>query len=358
VNVNKSFKEKEVMSREMSRRGFLRGALVAGAAAGLSIEEKILMSGMAEGADVKEQKKRDTSSNKMPAGKIGNLEISRLISGGNIISGWCHERDLLYVSDLAQAYLTESKVSETLELLEDKGVNTIMIDMVQLDMIKRYRHERARDMQTIVSVRQAWEKWVEPSWGDLKKNIDETIEKGPDTLMLHGGYCDRLVESGKEEHLEILCKAMGYIKEQGFTAGLGSHSIYVPMAFDEKGVEADFYVKTIHHDRYWSATPKEHRKKFCVDAKRYLDHNEFHDNIFCLNPEKTAEYMKKKKQPWIGFKVLAAGAIEPKSGFKYAFEMGADFITVGMFDFQVVEDAIIARDVLAGIKDRQRPWRG
>ena len=67
--------------------------------------------------------------------------------------------------------------------------------------------------------------------------------------------------------------------------------------------------------------------------------------------------MKKVKIPWIAFKTLAAGAIDPKSGFKYAFENGADFITVGMFDFQIVEDTIIARDVLAGIKERARPWR-
>jgi hypothetical protein len=152
------------MSREMNRRGFLRGALVAGTAVGLSLEEKILMSAMANGVDVKEQKKRDTSSNKMPTGKIGNLEISRLISGGNIISGWCHERDLLYVSDLAQEYLTEEKTFETLELLEDKGVNAIVIDMIQLELIKKYRHERARDIKTIVSVREAgryaFARWV------------------------------------------------------------------------------------------------------------------------------------------------------------------------------------------------------
>jgi len=55
--------------------------------------------------------------------------------------------------------------------------------------------------------------------------------------------------------------------------------------------------------------------------------------------------------------VLAAGAIHPSEGFKYAFDNGADFICVGMFDFQVRENAIIARDAIAGAATRPRPWR-
>jgi len=67
--------------------------------------------------------------------------------------------------------------------------------------------------------------------------------------------------------------------------------------------------------------------------------------------------MSDLEEPWIAFKILAAGAIHPEVGFKYAFESGADFICVGMYDFQVVEDANIALDVLAGDLNRTRPWR-
>ncbi|MHC4681389.1 MAG: hypothetical protein ACYTEK_22140 [Planctomycetota bacterium] len=68
--------------------------------------------------------------------------------------------------------------------------------------------------------------------------------------------------------------------------------------------------------------------------------------------------MQDVKVPWIAFKVLAAGAIPVQDGFKYAFESGADFICVGMFDFQVEQDAKLARKTIAESRNRKRPWVG
>ena len=293
----------------------------------------------------------------MPCGKIGRLTLSRIISGGNIISGWCHQRDLLYVRRLAEAYLTPAKQYDTLQLLEESGVNAIMIDMDQLPIIQAYKRQRGGKIQTLVSVRQDWGDWDRPRLSDLRTQTRRAIDQGADTLFLHGGYCDRLVKANKPELVELIGQATGYIREQGYAAGLGSHALEVPVACDKQGIEPDYYVKTFHHDRYWSATPKDRRQRFCVDGPRSLDHNEFHDNIFCIDPEETIAFMRDKKPVWIAFKVLAAGAIPPQSAFAYSFENGADFLAVGMFDFEVAEDIQVARAVLKAVK-RERPWMG
>ena len=66
--------------------------------------------------------------------------------------------------------------------------------------------------------------------------------------------------------------------------------------------------------------------------------------------------MEQLKQPWIAFKVMAAGAIHPKDAFRYAFESGADFICAGMYDFQIVEDINITNEILNSQLDRKRNW--
>jgi hypothetical protein len=139
------------------------------------------------------------------------------------------------------------------------------------------------------------------------------------------------------------------IRVVGKPAGIGAHRIETVQECVKQGLKPDFWVKTLHEHNYWSAK---------VDTER-IETSEpgFRDNIFCFKPQETIDFMNNLEEPWIAFKVLAAGAIEPKNGFKYAFNNGADFICVGMYDFQLVEDTNIALDALAKVS-RSRPWRG
>ncbi len=148
------------------------------------------------------------------------------------------------------------------------------------------------------------------------------------------------------------------IRSQGYVASLASHTVDSLIACEEQGIIPDYYMKTMHHDNYWSAHPMEMRVPFEVDGKKSLDHNKFHDNIFCLFPDRTVEFVQRAKVPVMGFKTLAAGALKPEDGFRWAFENGADFICVGMFDFQIVKDVNVTIDILNDLPARRRPWYG
>jgi len=296
----------------------------------------------------------------LPKGKIGKHEISRLIAGGNLIGGWSHSRDLIYVSTLFKAYNTEQKVYETLILAEQAGINTINIGFPSNPLLAKYKKITGSKIKVISQVAPHLDNKALSQVGTNTNTklyyefIDKAIDYGVDIVQIQGNWSDWLVRDGK---IEVIEKMLGYIRQQGYTAGLAAHSVESLIACKEQGIIPDYYMKTMHHDQYWSAHPRENRFPFEVDGKDYPDHNRFHNNMFCLFPERTVEFVSKATVPVMGFKVLAAGAIEPKDGFKWAYDNGADFICAGMFDFQIVSDVNTAIDCLKTV-NRTRPWYG
>jgi hypothetical protein len=319
------------MDNQLNRRSFLRNTMAASAGtAFLSLEEKTLL---AHGENPAPLQKPDKQG--MPVGKIGSISMSRLICGGNLIAGSAHARDLLYVSELLTSYFTEEKIMETLRLCEENGINTIVANPMpkSFKVLQRYWREYGGQIQLVLQVF---------CHGD---SIQQAIDCGAVGAHIAGTQGDQLC---RENRMEEIAKAVEKIKDNGLIAGVAGHELRTPMAVEKAGIDVDFYVQTLHTHNYWS------RKR--PDQNKDIIDSWSEDNYFCRDPQATVDYMAKIRKPWIAYKVMAAGAIHPIEAFDYAFKNGADFILAGMFDFQVVEDAIIARQAIKRNQVRQRTW--
>ena len=194
--------------------------------------------------------------------------------------------------------------------------------------------------------------WVDEDW---KTQVDKQIDNGAATMFISGINTDVLVKNKK---FDMIADTIEYIRSQGFLAGLAAHSITDFIESDKMGIEADYYLKSFHHDNYWSAHPREHRVDFEVEHELHPEHHRYHDNMFCLYPEETVEYVKTLEKPLIAFKIFAGGAIPGEEAFQWAFENGADFISCGMLDFQIIPDINLANEALERTRDRNRVWYG
>jgi len=271
-------------------------------------------------------------------GAIAGKQFSRLMMGGNLIGGWAHARELPYVSTLMRKYNCPSKIRETLELGEANGITAINT-WVMDDNSQIFEHWKNRG-------KLKWFAQTRLDGGGGFSQIQKAIDEGACGIHLTGDACEGLLDQGK---FEKVAETIGFIKSQKKIAGVAAHDLRVIVECEKRRLDVDFYQKTLHTHNYFTAPRPEETS--AVGA---------HDNSWCNDPQAVVEVFSKITKPWIAFKILAAGAIQPRAAFPFAFNSGADFILVGMFDWQIEENAKLARRVLSVVRGpnskRTRAW--
>ena len=271
--------------------------------------------------------------------KIGDVTLSRLILGGNMIGGWAHCRDMRFYDKLVKAYFTDERVFRNFRIAEACGVNTILTNPALMRVINRYWREEGGRIQFISDCGY--------KGGDLIAGARVSIENGACMVYTHGGWADNWARKGDWQSFR---RYLDEVRKLGRPTGIGCHRLETVKFCVEHDCLPDFWMKTVHRVDYPTAHLGEDKKKpvdLGVCDNRFVD----------TDRQEIFDYMQTRPEPWIAFKVLGAGIEHPRDAFPVAYKGGADVICCGMYDYQLVEDVNIANGVFAnGLPTRSRRW--
>jgi hypothetical protein len=326
------------MTNPVNRRDFIRSSVLA--TTGLAAMVGLPAAAKAAADNPLSGRAPTLAKGSLPAGKIGKLQITRLILGGNLLTRYQHVRDLGYISKLVRSYNTDSKIRETIELAETNGINTLSVNITP--SVCKILSDHRRNGGKI--------QWILYSTSDIedfahyRDDLRKMADDGAEAIYIWGVQADAYVVQGK---LDVITKVFDEAKLLDVPCGIGAHDLRVVQEVEKRQLPVAFYIKTLHHHHYPSAPRAGENHGVTSEVPGH----------WCSNPDETIAAMKNVQKPWIAFKVMAAGAIPPKDAFAYAFDNGADFVLAGMFDFDIAEDCQITRDTVAHAQSRARAWQ-
>ena len=284
------------------------------------------------------------SKSDMPYGMIGKAKISRLMLGGNLVTGAMHSRDLAYVGPLFRAYVTEEKIFETFRLAEEQGINTVFES--GLAFVQRYNQQRGGRMQIIPSIHPE----SNLDQRKLRREVQGYLEAGAAAVYVWGVAGDTLMKAGQ---LDVIARSVEIAKSYGLPVGVGR-----PFAFRPRGVrEGQGALRFLRQDVPRRRVPVGHAERapqgLHVDRRRqgllrqHVVHQRRGDRRVHAERHETLDRVQgagRRCNP-------AAAGILLRFPQRRGFHRGRD---VRLPDRQNCE---IAQRIIRGAKDRSRPWR-
>ena len=156
----------------MNRRSFVKGTILSSAGLALALDAR----GQAQPQPATVASAVQAA---LPKGKIGKLEVSRLILGGNLLTHYTHSRDLRYVYGLAAHYNTDEKIMETLALAESEHEHRRAQSAHPISVLRRYRKERGGKISG------SFDCPVEPDAAKIA-SVEDLMKDGCDAIYLWG----------------------------------------------------------------------------------------------------------------------------------------------------------------------------
>lgn len=240
----------------------------------------------------------------LPTTRIGKLTVSRLVMGGNPISGFSHagsKRDRAMID-----YFTAANVKALLRRVEAAGVNTVQLraDRHVIRLLREYWNEGGK-LQ--------WFAQTAPET-DWARNIDQIKASGASALYLHGGAIDQNFEKGDVDEVK---RQFDCARETGLPVGVASHVPANIRRIVELGWKPDFFMICLYN------IPGYRGKLSVGEDEKFID----------ADRAKALVLFREIDVPCVAYKVLAAGRFDPRRSFEELgrFLKPIDLVNVGMY---------------------------
>lgn len=171
----------------------------------------------------------------LPAVPFGRYKISRVVVGGNPISGNSHVSPRM--SSEMRDYFTTANVLKLLRDCEQAGINTWQSrgDRHILRLLNEHRLEGGH-LQ--------WIAQTASELADIPANIRSLAAEGAIGIYHHGSQTDKFWAVGKIEQAREMLKVM---RDAGVQTGLGTHIPEVIDYVESKGWDLDFYMTSLYN---------------------------------------------------------------------------------------------------------------
>lgn len=238
--------------------------------------------------------------------QIGNLNVTRLILGGNPFSGFSHQNPQ---RDRAMRdYYTTAQIKATLRQAELCGINTFLgrTDRHITRTVLEYRNDGGAIQ---------WIAQTAPELLTITRSIQEAIYGGAKAVFIHGGQMDYLMA---QNQLDQVAPALAEIRKAGLAAGLAGHT---PAVFEwaEQNVDVDFYMCA-----YYNPSSRAGNAEHVAGRE---------EPFLAEDRDLMVKTIQRLHKPVIHYKIFAAGRNDPKEAFAYMAKnlRPTDAVCIGVF---------------------------
>lgn len=238
--------------------------------------------------------------------RLGELEVSRFILGGNPFGGFSHQSP--EADARMRHYFTCARIKETYREAERLGITT---------------HIGRADHHIMRVLLEYWDEggsiqWIAqtcPELGPIERGVRNALRGGARGCYVHGGVMDNLLA---QDRLDEVPDAIHMIRDAGLAAGIAGHT---PQVFEwaEEHLDCDFYMCSYYNP----SSRAEHPEHISGYAETFLPRDR----------DMMTDLIHRLSRPVIHYKIMACGRNDSTEAFRYVARKlrPQDAVCVGIY---------------------------